>query len=165
MIEQSPPEYGPFANALQFHEAGWRAAAQVPHENDPNQFTFPVVAVVACYAFAAELYIKSLAMLEGRNPKEGGHRLNELFKKLTHDNAELIASAYREKTGRNREQLEADLAEFGNAFHEWRYVYEMTPAGIDITLLNAFARAAYVTVRMRAPEWPSNPTIHAHIMG
>lgn len=139
-----------FLIGVDFHEAAIRAGTEV---RDPTGA--PIVALcpmIVCYAFAAELYIKSMLTGTRRN-----HRLNVLFGHLASDVQTDIAEHYRTRTGRGRAVLDDDLRTLATAFVDWRYVFEGEGQQLHVNLLIAFTKAVFETIRERRPDWAVNP--------
>jgi hypothetical protein len=135
-----------FLMGLSFHEAALRAGKQV---SDPDGA--PVTAccpMVVCYAFAAELYLKSLVQTPITN-----HRLNVLNDRLSSEIQAAVGARYEARTGRNSVSLRQDLRTFANAFREWRYIFEGEGQQIRLNLLIAFTQAVYEIVRLYRSEW------------
>lgn len=151
-----------FLQAIDFHEGAMRAGEEV---RDPEGA--PVAstnAMVVCYAFAAELYLKCLAMIGGGLGPTKGHKLHVLFGRLSGDVQGRLALAYEELTGRPAKALSYDLRLFTDAFHDWRYVYEGEGQQLHTNLLQAFVKAAYVTVRALRPHWSVAAYQHERIV-
>ncbi len=145
---QGPATYNQqaFLIAINFQEAALRSGL-TEHDSEGC----PVVALcpmIVCYAFATELYLKSL--LPGRRR---GHRLNVLFGHLDPIAQSKIANRYAGRTGRDRKALDTDLRVFAKAFEDWRYVFEGEGQQVHVNLLVAFTKAAYETARELRTGW------------
>jgi hypothetical protein len=150
---QAPTPQGPasenqqaFLIGLDFHEAALRAGLEI---YDPAGV--PITALcpmIVSYAFAAELYLKSLAGSAIKN-----HRLNVLYGRLSDQIRDDIAAFYQARTGRGPRDLEGDLRAFAVAFTDWRYVFEGHGQQLRVNLLVAFTRAVFETIRLRRPAW------------
>jgi hypothetical protein len=137
--------------ALHFHEAAVRCGVE---DKDPlGAPVIPLCPMIVCFAFASELYLKSLAGLRGGLGPTDRHKLNMLFGRLSDQVKDEIAGAYEARTGRPRTTLESDLNELAKAFVEWRYVYEADGRQLHTNLLIAFALAVYETVRKLRADW------------
>lgn len=150
-----------FLLAVDFHEAALRSGAPV---RDP--LGAPVLALVpmlVAYAFASELYLKSLAP-SGRGAGVKGHKLNVLFSRLDDRTKEKVSAGYSLKTGRDRATLERDLRELADAFVEWRYVYEVDGRQLHANLLIAFALTIYETICQLRPDWKVSAYQHDRIL-
>ncbi|MBX3488950.1 hypothetical protein [Parvibaculum sp.] len=135
-----------FLIGVDFHEAALRATHEV---NDPKGGTIsPTCPMVVCYAFAAELYLKSLLTKTVRN-----HRLNVLYEHLSDEKRHDVAAAYEVRTGRNLSVLRNDLRTLGVAFVDWRYVFEGEGQQLHCNLLVAFTKSVYETIRRHKPDW------------
>ncbi|MFZ5747286.1 MAG: hypothetical protein ACOY45_06465 [Pseudomonadota bacterium] len=135
-----------FLIGVDFHEAAVRSSLT---EHDP--LGAPIVALcpmIVCYAFAAELYLKSLMPRRRK-----GHKLNMLFAHVPVDAQGRIAQQYTDRTGRDRTALEGDLKAFAKAFEEWRYIFEGEGQQLRVNLLIAFTKAVYETARELQPTW------------
>jgi hypothetical protein len=155
---QAPTPQGPaapdqqaFLIGIDFHEAAIRSGVTV---QDPNGA--PVTALcpmIVAYAFAAELYLKSMMGLgRGKGPAKA-HKLKVLFGRLCPDLQASVAQRYEARTGRGRPALESDLTAFSNAFTDWRYVFEGEGQQVRVNILIAFVKALYEEARARQPAW------------
>jgi len=138
-----------FLIGIAFHEAAIRSAREVVDRDGA-----PVIALcpmVVNYAFAAELYLKSLMPKAPR-----GHRLNVLFAKLEPSFRDAITVRYESRTGRLAVDLQKDILALSNLFVEWRYVFEGEGQVAHSNLLIAFTKAVYETIRTSFPAWPVN---------
>jgi hypothetical protein len=150
-----------FDVATGFHEVAIRGAERV-RDNNTGKIVAPLAPTVVCTAFAAELYMKAIALR--RLPKVEGHNLAYLFKEvLQDDERDLIAEQYERVRGANRSKLLKELAAIARAFTEWRYLYE-APRQLDVGALSDFARAAYVAAITLAPEWRPSEHMHERII-
>ncbi len=139
-----------FLIGVDFHEAAIRSGTEF---RDPAGA--PILALcpmIVCYAFAAELYIKSLLTSRRLN-----HRLNVLFGHLPSNVQTDIAERYRTRTGRDRKALDNDLRTLATAFVDWRYVFEGEGQQVHVNLLIAFTKSAFEAIRARRPDWIVRP--------
>ena len=139
-----------FLIGIDFHEAALRAGLEVL---DPTGA--PVVALcpmIVSYAFAAELYLKSLSATATKN-----HRLNVLYQRLDIPTREMLAALYRDRTGRGSCDLAEDLCAFAAAFVDWRYVFEGKGQQVHVNLLIGFTKSVYETIRQLRPTWTVRP--------
>jgi hypothetical protein len=135
-----------FLLGVEFHEAAMRAEDVVKDpEGAPIDALCPML---VCFAFAAELYLKSLLPMRCKQ-----HELDKLYGKVERAVRDDIETAYLGLTGRNRDALRVDLQQFARAFAEWRYVFEGAGQQLHSNLLIAFAKAVYQTIRSRRPKW------------
>lgn len=145
---------------MAFHEAAVRCAEEVPIPGCEK----PVPALhspgVACTAFAAELYMKSLVLRRGDRPH--GHELDSLYADLESDERDAIAKQYRRIRGAGIPRLLREIRAVAKAFTEWRYSYE-APRNIDYGALQAFTTSAYRAVRELALEWPVGEPVHSRL--
>ncbi len=144
-------EHQAFLLAITFHEAALRSAVEV---RDPTGA--PVVALcpmIVAYAFAAELYLKSLASLGTGASAIKGHKLDLLFRRLSLQTQTDIAELYLARTGRDATALDGDLRVFASAFSDWRYIFEGEGQQLRVNLLVAFTQSVYGTIRRRCPHW------------
>jgi hypothetical protein len=98
--------------------------------------------MIVCYAFAIELYLKSLIQ---QNLKS--HDITVLYGKINSPTRKTIAEAYKTRTGRNQRQLEHDLQHMNNAFMDWRYVFEGAGQQIHTNLLAALCKSILETAK------------------
>lgn len=135
-----------FLLGMQFHESGIRSSMTVL---DPDGIRISAYCpMVVCYAFAAELYLKSLISGSKR-----GHDLKNLYKDIPAPLRGEIASLYRGRTGRSPAKLLSDLETMAGAFAEWRYVFEGDGQQLRFNLLNAFVRSVFKTIRLHRSDW------------
>jgi hypothetical protein len=135
-----------FLMGVSFHEAALRAATE--HRDVTGAPVTALCPMIVCYAFAAELYLKSL--IPQPNKK---HRLNVLFRDIDTASRRDIATAYHNRTGRDLRTLEDDLKTMASAFMDWRYVFEGEGQQLRLNLLVAFTKAVYESVKSRRPSW------------
>lgn len=115
--------------------------------------------MICCFAFAAELYLKSL--LHGANPR--GHNLSTLFERLSSVDRQGISDRYTALTGRKLTQLRRDIDGMADAFVDWRYVYEKSSAKIPVHRLATIARCLYQYIRNSRSQWDVKAHSHALI--
>jgi hypothetical protein len=139
-----------FLLGVSFHEAALRAATE--YRDATGAPIMALCPMIVCYAFAAELYLKSLI---SRPPKN--HRLNVLFRGIDAASRRDIAAAYNSRTGRDLRTLEDDLKTMAGAFVDWRYVFEGEGQQFRLNLLVAFTKAVYESVKSRRPSWDVRP--------
>ncbi|MDI1363519.1 MAG: hypothetical protein PSX79_01390 [bacterium] len=144
-----------FLLAVEFHESAIRAFdTTVAPNGKPICATIPGI---VSYAFAAELYLKSLAGVgTGPGPIKG-HRLNILYARLDGGVRAEIANRFQRRTGRGPGDLAKDLQDFGQVFQEWRYVYEGDGLQVRVNLLVAFTQGLFETARSIFPDWAVDP--------
>lgn len=109
-------------HGIGFHLAALRALEGRAEKGGTVEWL--AVPAVVNLAFACELYLKSLLMLEtGTSHRE--HRLSVLFAKLS-------SEAQRDATVEfGPRSLKERLDECSDAFREWRYVFELNSASIN----------------------------------
>ncbi len=152
----APKDQQAFLIGLSFHEAGLRAGQPV---NDPQGAPIATSCpMVVCYAFAAELYLKSLVQSRIRN-----HRLNVLHGRLSEQIRNDLSKHYEARTGRSSVALHQDLRAFANAFQDWRYIFEGEGQQIHLNLLIAFTQATYETVRLHRSAWQVSASCDARL--
>jgi len=102
----APTPHGPAARDQQafligvdFHEAALRTSVSV-RDTDGAPVT-TLCPMIVSYAFAAELYLKSMATLGRAMPPAKTHKLKVLFGRLCPDLQASIAQRYLARTGRN----------------------------------------------------------------
>ena len=127
-------------------------------------------AVVTNSAFASELYLKCLIQLETRQLIKDEHNLRTLFAKLPDKTKEDIEKRFNalmtepeyDRSRMSKEMQEAiskrpktfrdSLKAGGNAFVEWRYLYEAGEASNPFGLFNLPTVLREVILE-RQPEW------------
>jgi hypothetical protein len=145
---QGPAQHGhqAFLIGMQFHESGIRATEEA---KDPDgKPVYPLCPMIVCYAFSAELYLKSITSRRTRS-----HELKTLFEQLALQSRKTIEEFYKLYTGRGAAALRTDLEAMSRAFAEWRYVFEGEGQQVHFNLLNAFVRSAFRCVRRGWPSW------------
>jgi len=122
-------------------------------------------------AFASELFLKCLLLIEGKGT-HNCHDLHVLYKKLSPQAQTLIASKWDFPTRRAAEiafaemesgqkmptDLDSALIRGGNAFKKMRYIYE-DPLGTDFYLID-LPRILHDVILALKPEW-KNLMVHA----
>jgi len=97
-----------FLIGVSFHEAALRAGTTT---NDRDGIPVDAVCpMIVCYAFASELYLKSLISSAINNL-----RLDVLYKRIEPQIRNQIASAYKARTSREQRDLEGDLKKNGKS--------------------------------------------------
>jgi hypothetical protein len=120
-------------------QAFWHAAERNFEQRriGPRQFKMPLVPAVVSAAFSVELGIKAFLLSSGAPSR--GHDLAELFGKLPEELRARLAAATAAG-----DSFESSLGLVARAFEEWRYIYEVSHAEIDIGFLRALADAMYL---------------------
>lgn len=151
-----------FLIGVTFHEAAIRSSVSVRDpEGAPVQALCPMI---VSYAFAAELYLKSMAELGRGMGRVKGHKLKVLFGRLCPDLQASIADRYAARTGRTPRELDGDLAAFSDAFADWRYVFEGEGQQVRVNILVAFVKALYEEARTRQPMWSVRTDQHQGLL-
>lgn len=147
-----PLERQMFQTGFSFHEAALRCADRV--DNGAGGLVSPTSPMIACYAMAAELYLKSLSVIEfGKSIQS--HRLNVLFAKLKPETVKSVEEKFLEIIGAENADIQKILPTMSAAFVEWRYIFEDEGGrNIPLNALVAFVRALYLEIRARKPDWP-----------
>jgi hypothetical protein len=164
-----------FVVAEQFYWAG-QLAARIPHEvevGNPNYgfgrgLPNMPIASIACLAFALELYFKCLIRL-GNKPKETGHDLVKLFKKIGVRHQAAIKTYFRQHIDDLRAHLEREYAASGrsvpkpdfdfvlstskDAFSRMRYVYEKGIPPDTGWLASEILEGARQAILAKRPDW------------
>lgn len=150
LLEQGgrPAKQVAFDAALSFHDGAKRCAEPRPTGVE-NQIQSPTAPMICCYAFACELYLKSIL----KHGKDRGHDLSILFNRLDLKEKNLIALEYEKLTGRDKTKLKQDIDAFANAFVEWRYLHEKGKVRLAVHRLAQFALSLFRFVRSIHPEW------------
>lgn len=84
-------------------------------------------------AFACELYLKGLLMLQGKTLQDikKHHSLSQLYALLDDGTKENLKSSVMRKFTNSNKAFEAYLDDIANAFVEWRYGYENQEVRVD----------------------------------
>lgn len=117
---------------------------------------FPLRSTVVTAAFSAELYMKCLLYVSGRDVPRGrdGHDLKILYEALGPDLHQKIESNF--KAGNHDAQtVPALIEEFKDTFNDWRYIYEKQSVAFSLNLksLRALVKVLDRTVRVIRPDW------------
>lgn len=155
--ESRPAEQMIFDVGTSFHEAAMRCSQTV--QNPDGSQSSPTSPMICCFAFAVELYLKSL--LHESNAR--GHDLAKLFGRLSSVDRRGMATRYEILTERKLPQLRRDIDNMANAFVDWRYIYEKSSAKIPVHRLATITRSLYQHVSSSRPQWHVNPFTHARI--
>jgi hypothetical protein len=159
---EQPQEQGMYNTAISFHEAALRCAE--PVANEEGGTTAPTSPMIACYAFAAELYLKSLMVLATGGVMTG-HRLNVLFNRLPTETQASVAERFRSLINATEADLREALSDLGAAFVDWRYIYESDPGRhIDVRALVHFVQSLFAEIRDRKPDWPVAKHLRARLV-
>jgi len=151
-----------FANALNFHESAQRCFEN--REEGDGRASFPVIPGIVGLAFASELYMKALQVIESAKARsERGHRLNVLFAGLSEGTRTVIAERYGERRKGLNLDLKVDLLTFANAFVDFRYVYEGSANSVDVVGLGQLASALYEAVLKLRPDLQGAPYTHRRL--
>lgn len=123
-----------FYTGENFHRVGSEMIPEdwLDNELDDGHWFVPSIVNLA---FACELYLKSL-ISDGESRVEG-HKWEELFEKLPND--ELRDNIRNSPPFKGDDDFDAHLCECGNAFVDWRYIFEHNkPKSIDLIFLENF---------------------------
>jgi hypothetical protein len=151
-----------FANALNFHESAQRCFEN--RDEGDGRVSFPVIPGIVGLAFASELYMKALQVIEsGKSRAAHGHRLNVLFAGLSEGTQTTIAERYGERRKGLNLDLRVDLLAFANAFVDFRYVYEASTNSVDVVGLGQLASALYEAALMLRPDLQAAPYAHGRL--
>lgn len=105
-----------FNQANSFYQAGSRCIADL--KVNPETTISLMTPAIVSWAFALELYFKTLLKIQGLDTK--GHLLDDLYQKLDEKHkSELKTLAVAERI-----DLEKEIKLVNNAFIDWRYQHE-----------------------------------------
>lgn len=150
-----------FIQAREFHDSALRCFEC--RAGPDARSSFPVGPAVVSLAFASELYLKTLHVLENGKSRQG-HRLNVLLAGLSPGmQADVRARYLARRPGRER-YFEQDLLEYANAFVDHRYVYEMQAGSIDVVGVAHLASALYEVCHGRDATLIASALTHALIV-
>ena len=100
-------------------------------------FQVAMVPGIVCAAFSIEIGLKAVVHRETGRKASSTHKLDALFEEVSSDTQNKVANML----GMNLLALKEKLIGIGNAFVEWRYVYESDSVAIDHTFLFGVANA------------------------
>lgn len=98
-----------------------------------NQIEVLLVPAITNRAFAIELFLKALLLIEGK--EEEGHRLDKLFKKLSLENRKRIIETF----GSEESRFERNIESISNTFVRWRYIHEAKEASLNLEFLRGLS--------------------------
>lgn len=125
----------------------WMAAARNKEQRQisATQMEMLLVPSVVCAAFAIELGIKAMLLPTGKTIKK--HDLRKLFDALPESiQQEIISSCHKPLN-----EFNASLDSMANTFDEWRYVFELQSATVDLEFLELFGSAVRIATETHAP--------------
>lgn len=100
-----------------------------------GQIQAPLVPGVVCTAFSIELSLKAVLTIE--NKESTGHKLNELYGKLSPDSQLVLQNSLSLR----KSELWNKLTKVSKVFVKWRYIYESESIQLDIDFLKRLAVA------------------------
>lgn len=125
-------------------------------ESKFGQPVFPLRSTVVTSALSAELYLKCLLYISGKDVPRGrkGHDLKVLYQCLENNLQQQIVSNFK-STNHDPQEILVLIDEFKDTFTDWRYIYErqMSIFLLNFKALRAFVQALDKTVREERPEW------------
>ena len=125
-------------------------------ESKFGQSVFPLRSTIVTAAFSAELYLKCLLYISGKDVPRGreGHDLKVLYEALESDLQQKIESNFKDTNHGTQPMLDL-MDEFKNTFNDWRYIYEKQATAflINYKALCVLVQALDKTVRELKPEW------------
>lgn len=149
-----------FDTGYGFHEAALRCADEV--KNPDGSICAPTAPMIACMAFAAELYLKSFILTSGREPPKK-HRLNVLWAMLPPSVRTEVAAEFQLKIDLSEEKMASELQRLGAAFVEWRYIFDARGQQISVSILAIFAKSLFKVIKRRHPDWDVTPYLAGRI--
>ena len=150
-----------FQEGVNFHSAALRCAAPVANGEGSIVLTSPYI---ICYAFACELYLKSMLVDNGVALPIKEHRLDKLCDKLSQSFRESLQLDYAKSTGRPPNLMSQDITGLSNTFVRWRYRFEASVLDIEVQHLVNIARTLYTTIKRVRPEWETSRRINDEIL-
>ena len=146
------PELNAYALATQFHSGALRCLTII--DQPGGGFEMDMAPGIVCLAFTAELYLKTLHLARhGKAPR--GHKLHVLLGNLPPDLQGYVGERYALRSGRVSVDFRADIQAFGNAFADWRYVYEGPDSmHLELGRLLQFTSALFEAIQRERPNWP-----------
>ena len=118
---------------------------------------FPLRSTVVTAAFAAELYLKCLLYVCGKDVPRGrdGHNLKTLYEALGNDLQQKVETHFKESV-HGTQTIRALTEEFQNTFNDWRYIYEKqsnTFLLLNFKSLRTLVQVLDKSVREMKPDW------------
>jgi len=166
MFNLKPP-HGIFVHASGFLKLASTLSCQPTH---PTFDPLCSAAIVANIAFAIELYLKCLIQLETGQLIKNEHDLHKLFAKLNEETQQEIETQFnslqknpqydlsnapeeiKKAAASAPKNLREALKVGGNAFVEWRYLYESTGYGNHFSLF-PLPTILQTAILKKKPEW------------
>jgi hypothetical protein len=149
-----------FVQANGFHKASELLATTLVNP-------FCMTAMVTNSAFASELYLKCLIIIETGQLMKDQHNLRKLFLKLREDTQKTIENHFDEEMAKAPDiseeakarlggripptTLREALVQGGDAFIKWRYIYEDT--NLQFFALFPLPKFLADVILARKPEW------------
>jgi hypothetical protein len=131
--------------AIAFYNAGSRCDAPIALR--PGFHNSPMSPAIVCYALAAELFLKLLVVISGReSPKK--HKFSDLYES---NDSEIRAKLVADFPGGEAE-FRKKLTDVDNAFVHWRYAHEHEVLQVDLGFLKTFGTILYQTALSLAPH-------------
>jgi hypothetical protein len=120
--------------------------------NAPDALAMRTIPGIVCGAFAVELYLKCLLVLDGTEVRE--HAPSELFAALKPDTRKHVAKFFPTSSEGDVKRI---LTGLDGAFVGWRYVYEGRKNHIDHGVLDTAFESLERAILDLHPDWPSGP--------
>lgn len=110
---------------------------------DEHSFEMLLVPAIVNRALACEIFLKALLIHQGIMPSGRGndlHNLLELWKQLPDDiKTKILQASHYNANGQSA--FEKNLEPIALAFFEWRYIYELKTASLNLQFLDILATA------------------------
>jgi len=134
-----------FINILNTANSFLRAAERSEKQRsiEKGKFEMLLVPAVTNRAFSIELYLKAI-LLEENNPSKG-HKLHVLFKELKIETKESIIKLCNLSSNEVTEKLQ----NISNLFVEWRYIFELESANLNLEFLKVFSIAVRKSAELK----------------
>jgi hypothetical protein len=140
-----------FTNGITFHEVAVRC--DQPIDDGDGLICDALHAKITSYAFACELYLKSLILIS-TGVRSRGHRLSELMLELPAEVRIRVQGDLSHRLGWSFADTEDQIEQLSPAFVDWRYVHERAVGSfIHVPTLFHLTQTLYQTIRALKPEW------------
>jgi len=151
----------PLDHSIYVQARGFQKTAELANTKQGGMIC--LTAVITCAAFASELYLKCLILLETGQLMKGEHNLRKLFSKLPDDTQQRVERTFNAITAprfqnsddfygaRQPKSFRDALKHGAEAFINWRYIYEANQT--DFFALFSLPKILCDMIDERKPAW------------